>query len=129
MRVPVLVLLAAALVLGSGCASKRKAAYNPERSGLDYYSANKSSVKFLLDTFRFDRGLRRQNKVRMWGKGEKRREAAAVQRESLKFLWDALKAGEAESWKHTWTEQFPEMLKGPDNFVESVRFGLLDSGR
>ena len=121
-------LLVALVVVSAGCASKQKAPYRTQSQGRDYYSANKQSVNFLFGTFRKNRALYREKRNRMWGPGELRSENAAVRKQSVAFLWDALAAGEAESWKSAWTEQFPEMLRGPDDFGASVRFGLLDSG-
>ena len=123
-------LLFAVLLVGfaAGCASKQKAPYYEQKQGRDYYSANKESVKFLFDTFRQDRELRREHRKQMWSMSELREENRAIRKESVPFVFDSLAAGEVESWKYAWTVIFPDLLKGPEDFGASVRFGLLDSG-
>ena len=123
-----LLVVAFLALIATGCASKRKAPYYEKKQGRDYYSMNKESVSFLFETFRKDRELRREGRKHVWQPGERRRENARIQKESVAFLWDALKAGEADSWKFAWTELFPDLLRGPDHFGASVRFGFLDSG-
>jgi len=123
-----LLLLFCCVFLFGACASKKKDPYYTRSSGRDYYSANKASVSFLFETFTLEGNRRREGRARMWAKGEKRAESTAVRKASRAFLWDALKAGEVDAWKQTWTVQLPEMLKGPNDFAASVRFGFLDSG-
>ena len=122
-------LIAAFLALfATGCASKQKAPYHEKKQGRDYSSMNRESLSFLFGTFRQDRELRREGRKHVWRPGERRRENAQVQKESVAFLWEALRAGEADSWKYAWTELFPELLRGPEDFGASVRFGALDTG-
>jgi len=123
-----LLLLVALAALTAGCASSKKAPYRAQKSGRDYYSVNKSSAAFIWDTFAQDMKFRKLKNKRMYEPGERRAENKAVAKASVAFLWDALKAGETDGWKYAWTERFPEMLKGPEDFGASVRFGFLDTG-
>jgi hypothetical protein len=128
MTIRVLLFAAVLIVLASGCASGKKAPYHEQKRGRDYYSVNKESASFVFETFRQDWSARREHSKAMWTVHELREKNARLRKESVAFTWSSLKAGEVESWKAAWTELFPDMLKGPEDFWASVRFGLLDSG-
>jgi hypothetical protein len=122
MRIAPLVLLP----LLVACASRKEAYVVPHKR--DYYSINKSSVKFLLDGARSDRRLRKENFRRNWNWSELRRQNARIRKESLSFLGKSLTALEWEAAKQAWTVDLPRELKPTTNFGDSVRFGFLDSG-
>jgi len=116
-------LLAALL---AACSSQKPAVRTIEKR--DYYSSNKHSVSFLFETFRQDKELRREGSKRMWNWGEMRRENAWIQKKSIAFLWEALKAEEWTNTKQAWGTDLGRELMPEVNYWDSARFGMLDSG-
>ena len=113
-------------ILFAGCSSQKPAVRTDEKR--DYYSLNKSSVKFLFGTFSQDRRLRRAGQKRIWNPGELRRENAQIQKDSISFLWDSLKAEEWTNTKQAWGTDLWRELMPEVNYWSSARFGFLDSG-
>ena len=119
---PVLLAIIALALLLPACASQKKPYRNV--SGRDYSSVNKRSIAFLGEGIRDNKRLRKQ----VWPWSELWTENARNRKQSLSFLGSSLALGEIENMKTTWGNDFPNELKGPDDFWASLRFGFLDSG-
>ena len=112
--------------LAVGCAGRKKAYSEVDKR--DYYSVNKSSVKFLGRTFKEDPRMVRESFRNNWSWSELRRQNARLQKSSVKFLGESLVALEKDNAKHAWTVGLPRELRDKKDFWRSVRFGFLDSG-
>jgi len=121
-----LVLMSSGLV---ACKSGPKEPYGDQRKR-DYYSSNKRSVSFLMDSFRQDRVERRENQRQFWNWSEIRADNKRIRKESVRFFVESLALGEIDNFKRAWGTGLPRELRGVEtrSFGESVRFGFLDSG-
>ena len=121
--------LAALLFALTACSSAPKDPYGDKRKR-DYYSANKHSVKFLWEGVRQNQRVRRDTFRDFWNVRELRRENAANQAHSIRFLGESLWDKEVENFKIAWGQDLPDGLlnRKTGKFMENVRFGFLDRG-
>ena len=122
---PLLGIATLMVTLVGACSSQKPAVRTIEKR--DYSSANTSSIKFLMDTFREDAEERRMGSKRMWSWGDRRRENAWIQKKSLAFLWEALTVEEWTNTKQAWGTDLGRELMPEVNYWKSARFGFLDS--
>jgi hypothetical protein len=96
----------------------------------DYYSNNKRSLSFLMDSFRGDRVDRRETRRVMWDWAEIRADNKRIRKESVAFVGKTLTIHDWDNFKHAWGTGLPRELSGGENqsFGDAVRFGFLDSG-
>ena len=96
----------------------------------DYYSNNRRSVSFLMDSFRGNRVDRTETRRQMWDWAEIRADNKQIRKESVGFFWRSLWIHDGGNFKRAWGTGLPRELKGNEtlSFGDSVRFGFLDSG-
>jgi hypothetical protein len=97
------------------------------KSGRDYTSANKEGFAFLFETYREGRKLRKKNLKQDLAFGKRAPEAKMIRKSSRQFAWQSF-------WDEEWTG-FRDIGRGikaetktPSERMNSIRFGMLDSG-
>jgi hypothetical protein len=110
------VVLALAFLTLAGC-----------KSGRDYTSANREGYKFLFETFRESRELRKKNLKQDLAFSKRAPQAKMIRKTSRKFAWQSFWREEFDGFKSI-ANGIKNETKSPGERMSSIRFGMLDTG-